>query len=182
VDPKELPKEVKLREPVMFQQPTKGKNADQVTVPRGTLVKLESFTPTALSVDYQGSKATIHPDATDIAVRISVGRKQAGEFAAQQKAIAEAKAKDLESEIGKEPRRIGNEPPYIVRDFLKRSLRDPDSLQFANTWPAFVTTYKGQKCWAMKFRYRAKNGFGGYNDVSAIVYVHRGQVIGFENQ
>jgi hypothetical protein len=45
-----------------------------------------------------------------------------------------------------------------VKDWLKEHLRDPDSLEFAD-WSPVVKTANGYR---VRVKYRAKNGFGGY--------------------
>ncbi len=192
----DLPKEVRLRETVEFAG-----GSGNIDAPAGTVVKLLALSGDTVTLDFAGVQATSKVENTDIRERILNARKIAQEVEkakteaarlaaenaakeeAELKAIREANFKKLEAEIGMEPLREGwkqNEPPGVIRRHLKKILRDPDSLQFIEAWPAVVTEHGGQKCWMMKFSYRAKNGFGGYVGGEAVGYIRGKNLIGFK--
>jgi hypothetical protein len=64
---------------------------------------------------------------------------------------------------------------------LKKALVDPDSLQFVSTTQPVITDYEGRKCWGITFRYRSKNGFGGYVVNDAVAYIFKDTVIGLKS-
>ncbi len=75
----------------------------------------------------------------------------------------------LIDEIGEFPGAIsgggGCFPAFVIDYSLKQSLRDPDSLEYAQCSAIEVATYRGGRYWAQDVVYRAKNGFGGMNRV-----------------
>lgn len=196
----EWPKEVRTREVIAFAI-----SAGNLNVPAGATVKLVSISGDTVSLDFQGARATTKANACDVAERIRDTRKAmreaemarmkaqaeatrlAAERAAKEeeelKALRDANRKKLEAEIGVTPIRGGwkqNEPPGIVRLSMKQVLKDPDSVQYIDAFEPVVATYKGQKCWGLKFRFRAKNSFGGYAVNTAYGYIFNGNLIGLE--
>lgn len=53
------------------------------------------------------------------------------------------------------------------KELIKKHLRDPDSYEYISTTPAGDLDYGDGKMFTIK--YRAKNGFGGYNVNEALV-------------
>ena len=56
---------------------------------------------------------------------------------------------------------------WQVKDYLRANVRDPDSLQFAE-WSAIVKKGDG---FYVRCKYRAKNGFGGYEVLNQIFFL-----------
>ena len=196
----EWPKEVKIKEAMKFVTAS-----GSLSLPAGTIVKLDSLSGDTVSLTMQGARATAKAEATDAAERIRDARKAAQDAEnAKQKAAVEqirsateraerakaemeaaeaAELKKMEAEIGKKPQPQGWErekPPFIVQMYLKRILKDPDSVQYIETYSPVVSTYNGQKCWALKFKYRAKNSFGAYGPEIGTAYLLNDNLIGYK--
>ena len=65
-----------------------------------------------------------------------------------------------------------------VVDFLKANLKDPDSLEFVEWSQVSLQEYKGEKYWAVRVKYRAKNSFGGYVVEEKIAFMQHEAVTG----
>jgi hypothetical protein len=61
-----------------------------------------------------------------------------------------------------------------VNSYLKRNLRDYDSMQLIACYE--VITF-GDDAWAQRVNYRAKNGFGGTNNITQLFVIRNGSVI-----
>lgn len=68
-----------------------------------------------------------------------------------------------------------------VQDFLKANLKDPNSVEYAEWSKVFSSSWEGQKCWAVRCKYRAKNSFGGYVLANQIFYIRNDMVIGYKD-
>lgn len=68
-----------------------------------------------------------------------------------------------------------------VQDFLKKNLKDPESVKYDEWSPVILASYGGEKCWAVRCRYRAKNSFGGYVLTNQIFYIRNNQVVGYKD-
>jgi hypothetical protein len=109
------------------------------------------------------------------------------EKAAREKALAEAAEKaKLDAErkawIRQEEKKRGAYPIASawdgitpeVNDYLRVTLRDYKSMELVNCYE--VLPY-GEDAWAQQVQYRAKNGFGGTNNVTQIFVIRNGSVI-----
>lgn len=186
----ELPKEVALKVSKEFKVA-----AGSVTAPRGSVVKLISLSGNLLTVEFSDARESVPVKETDLQERIVSARrlarekeearikaeKEAAERAKEEearlKAVQEENYKKLISEIGKEPKPIGDKPPGLVRLALKSQVKDPDSLQYIKAFKPVVTYYQGRKCWGLKFQFRAKNSFGGYVVGTGFAYIYQGEVL-----
>lgn len=94
---------------------------------------------------------------------------------AKVKAKAEAKLKAEEANRGPKPVPSawdGLTPE--VRAYFDESLKDPDSLQIAETYE--VMTF-GETGWMQRVKYRAKNSFGGYELEDQVFVIVDGKVV-----
>lgn len=64
-----------------------------------------------------------------------------------------------------------------VEDFLKKNLKDPDSLKYIE-WSPVVD---GGDKWLIRVKYRAKNSFGGYVIENKLFGIQQNQVVGFDD-
>jgi hypothetical protein len=101
---------------------------------------------------------------------------QLDKIAARERA-AEEKLLQEEAIRGPEPGISGwSGECLVVRRFLKSNLRDPDSYDhIATTKPRAAGPF-----WVVTSRYRAKNGFGGYNAEQRTFYIAQGEVLKVE--
>ena len=60
-----------------------------------------------------------------------------------------------------------------VHNAIKAKLRDPESYKYESCSDPVWTTFGQQPCWKIKVRFRARNGFGGYSEGSASVWVFK---------
>lgn len=68
---------------------------------------------------------------------------------------------------------------YQVKNFLEKSLKDPDSVQYIE-WSEVIELYDGG--YAVRCKYRAKNSFGGYVINEQIFYMNsEGDVINYHD-
>ncbi|MDB6173796.1 MAG: hypothetical protein JWL59_3107 [Chthoniobacteraceae bacterium] len=194
----EWPALVTLRQPVTFVSEKDAGSTSEAPV--GTVVKLTALTPDSITLDFKGAKAIAKPRVCDVAQRIRDTRKAKAtadeqertaakatkeKAEAERKAAAEIEKNKLEAELGPMPWVGSSEnatPPVEAQLYLKHTLRDPDSLQFVQTWPPVAETYQGRRCWAVTFRYRAKNGFSGYNVQDATAYFFKEKFLGIKQR
>lgn len=91
-------------------------------------------------------------------------------------------ARAVVAEIGPKPENSAwNAAVTPVCDFLRANLKDPDSVKYAEWSPVSLASYGGQKCWAVRCKYRAKNSFGGYVLSNQIFYIRNNQVVGYQD-
>ncbi|SFV55743.1 hypothetical protein MNB_SV-3-137 [hydrothermal vent metagenome] len=81
------------------------------------------------------------------------------------------KVEKIYNEIGKEPINVGM--PYTIKRYIKRTLRDPDSLTDELCSNSILT----KDGWEKTCEYRAKNGFGGYVKVRKTFLIRQNHVI-----
>lgn len=68
-----------------------------------------------------------------------------------------------------------------VTEYLRRHLKDPDSVEYIEWSPVHITYVEGQPFWRVRVKYRAKNSFGGYVIEEQLAYIVNDQVVALEN-
>lgn len=134
----------------------------------------------ALLAEADGTSVGATKEWHDLSGQVSALRTklqpQLDKIATKERA-AEEKRRQEEAIRGPEPSMSGwSGECLIVRRFLKSNLRDPDSYEhIATTEPRAAGPF-----WIVTSRYRARNGFGGYNLEQRRFYIAQGEVLKVE--
>lgn len=135
----------------------------------------------ALLAEADGTSVGATKEWRDLSAQVSAVRTklqpQLDKIAAKER-VAEEKLRQEAAVRGPEPAMSGwSGECLVVKRFLKSSyLRDPDSYDHvATTEPRAAGPF-----WVVTSRYRAKNGFGGYNVEQRTFYIAQGEVLKVE--
>ena len=104
-------------------------------------------------------------------------KKEAALAAAQAKREVAAQAKEAADLARRGPKPVPSEWDGItpeVNAYLKENLKDYESLKVVDCSPVAAA---GNDGWMQRVKYRAKNGFGGYNLSNQIFVIKQGQVV-----
>jgi len=89
-----------------------------------------------------------------------------------------SEAESVVNEIGPKPENSewdGAVKPVV--DYLNANLRDPGSCEYIEWSPVFLQNLSGEKYWAVRVKYRAKNAFGGYVIEEKIAWIRNDEVV-----
>lgn len=93
----------------------------------------------------------------------------------------EKESKEVEIEIGKRPEQSSwDNSVQIVKEYLSSNLNDYDSSEFVKWSPVNTGKYKGKRCWVVRLRLRAKNGFGAPIVKDTEFYIIHNQIVGVD--
>jgi hypothetical protein len=140
--------------------------------------KAEAFLPEAIPAKFAALWG-ITDEEIDVAVKQYAATQQEKKAAAQ-RAIQEQEDA-LVVDIGKKPLRSPWDGScYMVKEYHKQVLKDPDSVQYIAWGETKWTEVKGIKYWVITVRYRAKNSFGGYMISTDRAYFRNGTIANYE--
>lgn len=126
-------------------------------------------------------QAAMDATAADRAAKEEVVRQAAAKAAEEKRkaeASAQAKVRELEGRIGKQPVASAWDGVYPeVERYLEKNLHDPDSLDFTGC-TGLVESEKG---WVTRCEYRAKNAFGALRIQNTLFVIKHGQVVSAAN-
>lgn len=97
---------------------------------------------------------------------------------AEREAAEKAKEEAIAAERG--PRPENSEWDAAVKEvtaFLRKNLKDPDSIQYDEWSPVSALELNGKHYWAVRVRYRAKNSFGGYVLSNQVFLIQHGRIV-----